>query len=253
MKQNKKIRFPIWAELILVIVLVTAFVAIRIYLLDRNGCEIQGGISFFEAAQVSGTALPPLSLQNLSVSGVYTYLLHFVLSFFGNRQDVAIWFQNAVYLLGMILFYFAIRIAVGKVLAIPFLAVAALLPAFVFGGDHIRVLEPCVLVWTAIGIVLFVLAVIYRLVRGAIKKRREAISVSSNEEAAQTGVSRSEEAAQISQEEFGSKPRKRTDPIPNPLPGPKKHVKRELDFDINFDDDRLEFDREISENDDFDL
>ena len=72
MKQNKKIRFPIWAEMILVIALVAAFVAIRIYLLDSNGCEIQGGISFFEAAQVSGTALPPLSLQNLSVAGVYT-------------------------------------------------------------------------------------------------------------------------------------------------------------------------------------
>lgn len=253
MKQNKKIRFPIWAEMILVIALVVAFVAIRIYLLDRNGCEIQGGISFFEAAQVSGTALPPLGLQNLSVSGVYTYLLHFVLSFFGNRQDAAIWFQNAVYLLGMILFYFAIRIAVGNVLAIPFLAVAALLPTFVFGGDHIRVLEPCVLVWTAIGIALFVLAVIYRLVRGAIKKRRKAIPVSSSEEAAQSVVSRSEETVQNSWEESEPKPRKRTDPIPNPLPGPKKHVKRELDFDIEPEENRLEFDHKISENDDFDL
>lgn len=253
MKQNKKIRFPIWAEMILVIALVAASVAIRIYLLDRNGCEIQGGISFFEAAQVNGTALPSLSLQNLSVSEVYMQFLRSVLSFFGNRQEAAIWFQNAMFLLWMLLFYFVIRIAVGRMLAIPFLAVTALFPTVVFGVSHICVLTPGVLVWTAIGIVLLVLAVIYRLVRSAIKRRREVIPAGSNEEAVQTIDSRSEESVATSQAESEPKPRKRTDPIPNPLPGPKKHVKRELDFDIEPEENRLEFDHKISENDDFDL
>lgn len=52
--------------------------------------------------------------------------------------------------------------------------------------------------------------------------------------------------------------------LDNPLPVPKKHIKREMKFDFNFDDlkeeerkeniekEKLDFDIEISENDDFD-
>lgn len=253
MKQKKEIRFPIWAEIILVIALVAASAGIRFYLLDRGGCEIQGGMSFFESAQVGKAALPGLTWQNFTVQGAYTQLLHFVLSFLGNRQEAAVWFQNAMFLLWMIIFYFVIRITVGRILAIPFLAMTALLPTVVFGESHIRILTPGILVWTAVGIVLLVLAVIYRLVRGVIKRRQEAKPDGSGGETSQTIVSRPEETAQTSQAESESKPRKRTDPIPNPLPGPKKHVKRELDFEMTVNEDELEFDHEVSENDDFDL
>lgn len=242
MKQKREIRFPIWVEIILVIALVAASAGIRFYLLARGGCDIQGGMSFFESAQVGGNALPPLTWQNLSVSEVYTQLLHLVLSFLGNRQEAALWFQNAMFLLWMLVFYFVIRIAVGRILAIPFLAVAALLPTIVFGESHIRVLTPGVLVWTAIGIVLLILAVVYRVAGPAIRRGKE-----------QNSRKQIKEDDKASQTISDQKPRKRTDPIPNPLPGPKKHVKRELDFEIECNAYQLDFDHQVSENDDFDL
>lgn len=66
-------------------------------------------------------------------------------------------------------------------------------------------------------------------------------------------MDQSKEQDNASQTIEDQKPRKRTDPIPNPLPGPKKHVKRELDFEIECNADQLDFDHEVSENDDFDL
>lgn len=41
--------------------------------------------------------------------------------------------------------------------------------------------------------------------------------------------------------------------IENPLPLPKKHEKREMDYQYEVAEDKMNYDREIKENDDFDI
>lgn len=41
--------------------------------------------------------------------------------------------------------------------------------------------------------------------------------------------------------------------IENPLPLPKKHVRREMDYDYQVADNKMKFDIEISDEDEFDI
>lgn len=41
--------------------------------------------------------------------------------------------------------------------------------------------------------------------------------------------------------------------IENPLPLPRKHVKKAMDYKIDVSEEQMKYDREVPENDDFDL
>ena len=42
-------------------------------------------------------------------------------------------------------------------------------------------------------------------------------------------------------------------PLDNPLPVPKKHEKKEMDYKMELSGDMLDYDHEVSDEDDFDI
>lgn len=189
-----------------------------------------------------------------SVEWMFSHVLRTLFLFVGNHVEAVIILQFVMQLLAAFIIYRALRYIVGRILSCTLLA--AQIAGYLFLSQN-TLLNPCwmVLLLSAIIFYFLILIITKIIVKKACKNTMNEIEIMDTvAEAKISEEPMTEETTDELNVIIENKPVIKF--LDNPLPGPKKHVSKTLDYDLKDEDlvdVSMEYDIDVSDDDDFDL
>lgn len=205
------------------------------------------GKTYFLNAQV---AMEPFTYQNETILSIpYMFFLHQVCLMFGNVFQTCLLAHALLYMLGVFVWYFAIRKATNWIVSLFSTAIWLLAP---FGILFSLVLNPFVLWFFALGVVsFFFVSIIKALLK--MKKKSDASLPHITESEPVVTVVKFEEQEAVEVPNMTQTDEKPLIFIPKTFETPKRVAKPKVDFAVEVPEEQLCFDLDISEQTDFDI
>lgn len=232
-------------EVVFVIAIVVMGTFGYIYLLRQMDLSVLEDNALIKKSFVGGTLGSVAVAYN--VEWFFSYLLRTLFLFIGNHVEAAITLQFVMQILAAFIIYRGMRRILGRVIS-----------GILFGvqvGVYLYLLpktliNPCWMILLFCALIFYFLTLIF----AKCGKRKENKNIESEMET--NNMETAVEVKVVEESELIIEEKPVIKFLDNPLPGPKKHVSKTLDYDLKDEDlanVSMEYDIEVSEEDDFDL
>lgn len=184
------------------------------------------------------------------IAGIYSQMLSGLLRFTGNRIEAVCVYQMVLQIIWLLLMCIGISMVFGKLAGIALTTIMSAMPIVL---QSILTVSPGNFYMLLLSLLLVVSGVIFMKVRVDGSRK-----IGKSEE--KTGeILKEEKKAAMEENQDGyiiTEDGRKIKLLDNPLPVPKKHISKKIDFDfddVEVKDNKMDFDIEISDKDDFDI